>query len=430
MFAVAKISPRSLEIAHGRCLVAFAAAVPLGEGLALAALAATGICTAVRVCREIPSLRWPSMTMVGGWALFWGSGLLAVAVGGEGWHHPGELGRWLPFLALPVVFVSVRVLPQLWLQRAVFAFCALLSLSCLFGLLQYLFNARPGEFWVRSADGIVRQGRVPGNYDRSAAGGFFFHRLRLAHVVLVGLGIFFVRQVVAPTMGRIRRLGELGLTALLGTALLLTFARAALVAFAISSFACLARCRWRLARWICLVLGLALVAIPWVFDTAVQQRFSRHQQTTDLGVRAFIWAQAAHIIADHPLGVGLGNYPTVVSRYYDGADPTFNVRAYPHNVVLAALAETGPFGTAGLLVGWSALILLCARALRRERTWRACAGGVGLFVAVAYAVVGMTHDVFYHNAVALAFAATEGACLGLLAASPDDGVAPAVMANR
>ena len=120
-------------------------------------------------------------------------------------------------------------------------------------------------------------------------------------------------------------------------------------------------------------------------------------------VRALIWSQGVRVIADHPLGAGLGNYSRLVGRYYDTVDPGFNVRTYPHSVVLAAWAETGPVGLLGLLYAWAAFALLCVEVLRRGATAGKASAAAGLFCVAAFWTVGLTHDVLYHNAVAFAF---------------------------
>ncbi|MBC7793910.1 MAG: hypothetical protein H7Z43_09385, partial [Clostridia bacterium] len=117
-----------------------------------------------------------------------------------------------------------------------------------------------------------------------------------------------------------------------------------------------------------------------------------------------------------PLGVGFGNYSAIIGRYYDTVRPDFTVRTYPHSMVLAAWAETGPIGMTAYIGLWAVFAAACGGVLWRkdgEASGRAAAGG-GLFLVTALGIVGSTHDLLYHNAVALAFAAGIGAVLALI----------------
>jgi len=68
----------------------------------------------------------------------------------------------------------------------------------------------------------------------------------------------------------------------------------------------------------------------------------------------------------------------------------------------------------GFVAAYLAPLLACLHALRRRRGADLVAAAAGLFGLVALGVVGLTHDVLYHNAVALAYAGLVGAVLGRL----------------
>jgi O-antigen ligase len=391
---------------HGRLLVVGAACVPVGEGLAIGALVALMLMLVVRR-RELPwgaLRRGPAMPTMVAFGVWLAAGAVAIVVGGEGWLKPGELGRWLPLLAIPAVGLTAPMVPARYLRHAVVAFVALLAVSCLFGLVQYGFNVRPGESLSRRASGVASQARVPGHWDRTVAGGFYFHRLKMAHVLLIGLAVIVGRQLYAA-MSRRQRLVELAVLALFLTTFFLTFARGAILALAagVALLLVFAGRRLVLATLPVLVVGAALAfAVP-----SIRHRIESIGSQDASSVRALIWSQAVRIVADHPLGVGIGNYTPVVDRYYETSSPAFGVRTYPHSLWLAAWAETGPVGLAGYLAAWLLFVGACARVLVR-RGPAAPAAAAGLFGVGATLVVGLTHDVLFHNSVALAVAGLVG----------------------
>jgi len=400
---------------HGTLLVLTAAAIPIGEGLALGLGAALAL-VAVWRWRE---LRWSSLAtspagpVLAGLAVWAACGLVAIVIGGEGWQKPAELGRWAPLLLVPLVVVSATGVPAVWLDRAAKAFVMALAVACFFGLVQYLFNVRPGEALWRSDAGLAAQGRIPGDASHTVAGGFYFHRLRMAHVTALGVGLLVARQLFA-VLGRRRRFVELGLLVVMSVTLLLTYTRGAVLAVAVAALVSvtLASRRVRLAAIAGLVCAaLATVAIPSVRERVVS---SGSQEASD--VRSLIWSQAIDLIADHPFGIGFGNYAAVVGRYFDAVEPGFASRTYPHNIWLAAWAEAGPLGMGAYVFAYTAFLLACLRHLKAVRNSRGrAAAGTGVFGVIAVLVIGLTHDVLFHNAVALAFSGLVGLTLAFLA---------------
>ncbi len=402
---------------HAAALVLAGAAVPFGEGLGLGALVLLVVVTAARkgeldfsVFWE-PRLRW----VLGGLALWFLAGLVAIPLSGQGWLKPGELGRWVPLLAMPAAVLSATCLPRRTFERAGAAFVLALLVASLFALLQYAFDVRPGESLSRAPSTIATQGRVPGRFEHTVAGGFYYHRLKMAHVLVIGTAALFARQLFGSLSVRRRALELLALAIFLVTAAL-TYTRGALLAIGVAGIACLpfASRRWRLFAG----AGIVVAAVVALSTPAVRQRLASAGSEETSSVRALIWSQAVRVLGDHPLGVGLGNYSAVVSRYYDVVDPAFNIRTYPHNLWLAAWVEAGPVGLAGYAVFLAGLVVACAGVLLgRGRGGRATAAA-GLFGTVAVAVIGLTHDVLYHNAVALAFSGLAGLALASFVAAP------------
>ncbi|MBI5510089.1 MAG: O-antigen ligase family protein [Deltaproteobacteria bacterium] len=410
------------ERSHGAALVLLAVAVPIGEGVGVFATAALALATVARR-RELELA--PCVAGVAGRTLLafgvWlAAGLVAVALGHEGLHRASELGILVPLLALPLVLIAVRALPPRWLALATAAFVLTLAVACVFALLQFAFNVRPGESIARVASTVASQGRIPGDFERTAAGGFYFHRLKMAHVLLLGIGVLWSRQLFGALSAR-RRVAELVLLGLYACTLMFTYTRGALLAAAVAMVATLvfAPRRYKVAGLgLAVVAGILMLSIP-----SVRGRLASIGGSEAKAVRALIWSQGVRIIADHPLGVGLSNYPAVVNRYYDAEDPHFDIRTYPHNILFAAWAEAGPIGLVAYAMAWLQVILGCIAALWRrggDRALRVTAGA-GLFGVTALFVVGLTHDVLFHKPVALAFSLLVGATLARLATEPEEG---------
>ena len=408
-----------LERAHGAALVTTAVCVPLGEGATAVALGGVALLLLLRRHTVQPHalLHGAVGRVLAGLGVWLAAGLAAVLLGGEGWLKPGELGRWVPLLAVPLAVLSMTALPRAWLLRAAWGFVLSLTVAALFGLLQYAFDWQPTRFW-HAQSGAAAQAWVPGEM-RAVAGGFYFHRLKMAHVLLVGLSILLGRQLFGVMAWR-RRLAEAAVTGLLTATLFLTFTRGAFLGLAAAAGGCLLLASWR-ARLLSLVLALGILG----GTASMPQVRARLQSMGDAEaseVRAFLWGESVRVLVDHPFGVGLGNYSQVIGRYYDAVDPTFGTRTYPHNVLLAAWVETGPVGLAGYVWAWAAFAAACVQRLRRgemlpDRGGRSAAAA-GLAGSLAFWTVGMTHDVLYHNAVGYAFCGLLALCLAFLFAHP------------
>ena len=297
-----------------------------------------------------------------------------------------------------------------------------LTLSSITAIAQYIFN--PDLEAVLLAPlrvfSAAAQTRVPGTTDQMVAGGFYFHRLKLAHVLLLGIGLLLARQMFGDPPAR-RRAMELGLLAIFGVALLLTFTRGALLGVTAATCACalLASRRWRFAA----VSGLIAVALVTLAVPSLRARAMSIGSADAAGERALLWSQAVEIVADRHYGVGLGAYPSAVREHYEAVPVGAYVppHHYAHNLVLSAWAETGPLGLAAYVWIWMSLLLACATTLLRappEDQLPRIAAAAGLFAVVGLWTVGLTHDVLYHKPVALTFAALVG---GLLACLPVRG---------
>jgi putative inorganic carbon (HCO3(-)) transporter len=99
------------------------------------------------------------------------------------------------------------------------------------------------------------------------------------------------------------------------------------------------------------------------------------------------WQSALGMWSDHPwLGVGIGNYEPVYSRY---ALPLWPLPlGHAHNYYLNIAAEAGVLGLASYLLLWAAALLVTWRATRRAQGW---------YWGVALGVLGMLVHLSTHN---------------------------------
>ncbi len=394
------MTPRKTTLAYAAAVLAVA--ITLGEGVALGAL---GLLALALWWNRDGSEAWSSTALYPalGVAIWLLAGIAAWGFGGYGIMDFGELGRWISFGALVVVPLTVHKLDPEWLDRIATAYLVALLAAVVFSLVTVSADTRPGEWLVRGGSNGIHQGRMPFDSTRTVAGGFYFHRLKFAHVASLGLMVLMTRQLTVP-MGWLRRTGEVLAILATSVAFFLTYVRADVLGVA-AGMVVLAVFTGRRSRWALGATGLiALILIAAV--PSLNARVGSIFAAQASGERALIWSQAIRIIADHPLGIGLGNYSKVVSAYYDTVDPTFPTRTYGHNLWLTNWAEGGPLGVFGLLGGYIALAF-------RARTKLPDAYALCLLAATAcFLTIGLTHDVFYDPPVALSYACVIGYCAG------------------
>ncbi|MEM6531519.1 MAG: O-antigen ligase family protein [Myxococcota bacterium] len=379
-------------------LAGFAIAVSLGEGIALGLLALLGLMLVLRRDQiRAPGWRaWVPALGVAGWL---GCGAVAWALGGYGVLDAGEIGRWLSFSALAIVPLTMNGIDDETLDRIAFVYVAALAIATVFALATVAINVRPGEWLVRGASAGLHQGRMPYDASRTVAGGFYFHRLMYAHVVVIGISVLLARQVTV-SLPPLRRIFELTVLVAFFLGLFLTYARAALFAAAAAGaiLAITARGRSRYALIGVGVVGIGIaLAIP-----SVRSRVASGLAAQASTERSLIWAQAVRVSADHPLGIGLGNYSRVVSEYYDTAQASFPTRTYGHNIWLTTWAESGPLGVACFVGGFA--LLGWFGFLRRGDPF----GASALALVTCIFMIGLTHDMFFHPPVAMSWAGVLG----------------------
>jgi hypothetical protein len=356
-----------------------------------------------------------------------------------------RLGQLTPLLAAWIVFSATRHTSRKYLRTSVSLFYLSLGLSCVFGWVIYSLSAagEPSHAWLQE----IFKGTNPQGLsgDRFLPAGFFMHRLRMSHVVLVAIAALLSHPFVLGLCPK----GRLSYRHLAtGLALLLLFSwtisemrtRAALIVVLVLCCVALAI---RIGLWagpllsglrslarlsaLCFLMSCFVLVTPIVCEKLAQ---GLPASTLDPFVngRDKIWAVSASILEEHPWGVGYGQYRYISKEYYakqrrEGQELIFyrdhGVVFNTHNVLLTAWVEGGPLGLLSYIAIWLSLIGIGVVVLMRfselsdawDQRWAAQAL-VG--ISCAALLLGMFHDPFFHKEVALAFMGGIAFCLGYL----------------
>ncbi len=389
-------------------LIAFFAALGLGEGLAqalLGVLLAAGIVAfldqprteRLLALRPLLSAVWLRLLLV---FVVWA--ILTMMLNRHGLPRSRDgtkLFNLAPLLAVPLALA--RCSPRAR-ERALCALLAALALASIFGYLQYRF----GVMWLAKLSGTPEARwllPLEGDPPRFMASGFFYNRLKFSGTLVAALA--FTALTWQGLVRAARRFG-LGCAGLAVVGLVLTFSRAATFALTIAVLVA-----WWLTApsrrgGLLLLAAGAAVGLAAVFLVPhAGERLASIATSGAYSDRFFLWARAQEIIADHPwVGVGYGNYGEVCSPYYDRVDPTFVMRSQAHNQFLTVLAETGPVGLISFVAFLSTLAWASFKKARAGSSWAR-----GAFAAVlAFLIMAFVHDPLFSPAVSLAFCATFG----------------------
>ena len=384
-------------------VAAWAAAFWLSEGMLQAVADLSLVASAVLVLRgaALPSeARLPARAALAlaGWQAV--SPLIARALGSPG-LPPAAL--WLHFLDTAALAASAllgaQVLRWIW-PAALFFAGGVLSLGL--SMVQHL---------VRWSVPVPRFLRVPvdrvhetfGGEDRYAAGGFFFHRLRLAHASVAALGPA-VATALRPAASRVRMLAAVLAVCCIGC-IVLAYARAALLtALLLVVLAAVVVTRSGRIRTavgaLVLVLGFAALMSPgW------HARLGAATENFVGGERALARGAGWDLVHQHPwLGVGFGNYRTAALARADVTGITDQLSRDAHSIALTVWAETGLQGLALWVLLHAALLRVL---LRRAREGNTVALGAALSW-IGYQTLGIAHYLPFHPSVALGFALVWG----------------------
>lgn len=388
-----------LERLHHAALFGFAASLGLFEGPAEILCVVVLVTTALTGRLRNVSFSHPVLLGVLIWALAGVPGVLTsdIKVSSQGYLRP------LHALAMLIGGFALRGVSERVVARMAWLFGGAMVLNGAYGILQFVVGPLPLDDALNFHKGSS-QIYVPGSRTVRCASGLFYNRIRLAHVGVMGLGLL---ALVATTKGRPRTrvLAALG-AAILGGAILLTYARTALVALAVGALVLdLLSSRPRRAA---LVAGGFTVLGGLVSLTAGGQR-RLMESLEDLEIRGRIFGMAARIIADHPaLGAGHGMYAVHARPLLE---PAWSRNWIPnaHNLWLHTLAETGALGTLGFAL---AVGLGLVGAVRLARGATASPQNklhrLGAIVLLTYLALGLLHHPLFHASVGLGFWFTIG----------------------
>ena len=338
------------------------------------------------------ALRSPAFFLPVLWLL---TGLLVKLLHLDGIDHLSTAASWIwaPLLCLTFAALNSEQL-SVYLRAIAFG----LGLSSAFGVVIWLINPSIETPILNLLPFIssLHQARVPGSHDAWAATGFFFHRLKFAHLSLLLL----------PTLLFIpKRMVQAIVALLVITAIVLSHAAWATIVGG-TLLALYVVCKlWKQPRGEVLVAGalLCTIAVHLVLLTQPNLSNTLIAKSPSLQTRQFMATQAVTQIEEQPIGLGHGGYKAwSINHYPTELNNRQLPRTLPHNLGLATLAETG-------IAGWTIFVALLAYLLSQsmEVLWRTRASKqakrLALFIGsgtLTLLGLGMLHDPLYHKPVA------------------------------
>ena len=228
--------------------------------------------------------------------------------------------------------------------------------------------------------------------------------------------------------------------------ILLSGARGAWVAMALCALVALYLIlshSWR-AMVITLAIGLIVSAASYyALDQSQRQRitsrFNNVTHTVDAyfngkllnnspGQRIMMWEVSLISALEHPLGVGSGNFNSVINEMAD-RDPRYNPArrfGHAHNQFLNALVENGWSGLLATLALFFYPIWLCWRAYRQQsdNTNAKIYAGCGLLMLTSFIGSALTQALLSHHSMMLLFVVLLYFCCAQMRAWSKDGATP------
>jgi O-antigen ligase len=369
-------------------------------------------------------VQWPPLSLP--LAILLGAMLLSVLGTFSLQYSIKEIVKWLEVFA--VYLLVATGMDGAWRRALVLVFLFAGSLAALHGIYQFLFRVGPEEFVL-----FGRFMRAFGTFDQpNPYGGYLGLTLPLA-------GGLIVAAVLDPTHWR-RNWRWLTLVVaaasgvLMLVALIMSWSRGAWLGFAAAALVMGVALVVRSGRGaVLMVVLLAVIAYAILagglasVPPSLVQRFSdfipylgvldvRGVEVTDANFsvleRMAHWQSAVAMWTDRPwLGVGIGNYEPIYSRY---ALPLWPLPlGHAHNYYLNIAAEAGLFGLLAYLLLWVAALLQAWRAARRRVGWE-WGVALGVLGVIVHLSVHNVFDNLYVHAMYLQIAML----LGLLALTP------------
>ena len=334
----------------------------------------------------------PAITLATLWLIL---GLLIRLINGTGIDYLSTAISWIwaPLLCLIFTQLSFRQV-SFYLNGLAIG----LLVSAAFGLTITLVNPSPSHPLIEPlvSLGSLHQALQPGQPDRFAVGGFFFHRLKFAHLSLLFLPVLFVLR---------RHLAYIGLTIVL-IALPLSQATWAAV-----SLVCISIILVTFRIWLPRSPAVYLVAILTVVMGLHAFMSDQHGRTAkiiagsaSLTTRQFMAEQAIEVIVDKPGGLGHGGFKHwSLSNYPKELNNRQLPRTLPHNLGLSTVVETGFLGWTLMVTLLTYLLGLSLKAFEMKMPASQEVRLLSIMVAtatVALICLGLLHDPLYHKPVA------------------------------
>ena len=273
--------------------------------------------------------------------------------------------RVLPLFAILYIGVNVRT-PGL-VKKIIGMIFLGMAISSLVGILQYSMGKNFGLSIFGEADEIFEQSVVGSSEIIRRVSGL------MPHSNIFGMYLAFTLPIAfSLTFADIEKHFKYFsfVVSLLGSlALLLTFSRAAIMAFVFGMFIFLLvknrnlfhRCNNK----ICLMYGVLTGGILFVFWNKLIERFSG-SPASNLSFRFFLNEAAFKMIDRHPwLGIGLNNF-SIQLPFYDTRGITAVSRFPVHNLYLLIASETGLVSLAVFLLFVMSIICIGISIYRRS----------------------------------------------------------------
>mgnify|MGYP000100095229 CR=1 FL=1 len=239
------------------------------------------------------------------------------------------------------------------------------------------------QLGVFSTEGFVADGEIVGRIYGSFGHPNFYGAF-LAGLIPLAVAVVFESRLSRP-------LRWLALTALALAlpALVLSYARGAIIGLVAGAVIWLAVLRPRLA--IAVVVTTAIAAVVFA-PASLKERFDPGASGSDVTLRSDIWSSALAIYAERPiLGTGLDNFPVA---YQELPSTTANaaqrrllhndlllVPPHPQSIYLQALAEEGIIGLL-VLLGFAGVVIVVL--YRSSRTRDPVGRAIGASTGVAF----------------------------------------------
>ncbi len=186
-------------------------------------------------------------------------------------------------------------------------------------------------------------------------------------VMIVPLILTMRKHSVLLPKGRLRDVGMLGLALMGPVAAIGTFARTALVAFAVTGIAMWLRSKHKMGFLVgTAVLGAILFGVTSDRWTTRIDTIADYQSESSAYVRILVWRWALDFLPSHPFGGGFWVWMTnrIEVPSPDGTAIAVQYGRAFHNVFIALLAEHGYIGF-GLYVGMLLLSMLALHKTQR-----------------------------------------------------------------